>query len=123
MEQKVCKDCGERHPIDAFPSAGRGYKRTMCGPCYHKRQRKRVNKMKEWYRDIKRKNVCTRCGFKDWRALQLHHIRGTKIGNVTDMVHAGFGYDTILEEIEKCEFLCANCHQIEHYEERGFNGD
>jgi hypothetical protein len=30
------------------------------------------------------------------------------------MVNSGFSFGAIMEEINKCEVVCANCHQIEH---------
>jgi hypothetical protein len=34
------------------------------------------------------------------------------------MVRLGLSVARIKEEIEKCTILCANCHRIEHYDER-----
>jgi hypothetical protein len=32
------------------------------------------------------------------------------------LVRSGFGLAVIKREIAKCIVLCANCHEIEHYE-------
>lgn len=32
------------------------------------------------------------------------------------MTHRGWGLKKVLEEIAKCDLICANCHAIEHYE-------
>lgn len=62
---------------------------------------------------------CERCGFSDFRALEFHHSNhNEKDFNVADMIRSGSSIETILREIEKCEVLCSNCHQIEHYEKR-----
>ncbi len=34
---------------------------------------------------------------------------------VSEMVYLGFAKETILDEIESCRVLCANCHRKEHY--------
>jgi predicted DNA-binding transcriptional regulator YafY len=54
-----------------------------------------------------------RCGFDDYRALQFHHD-GDKEHNVADMLRSGFALESIKFEAQKCEVLCANCHQIHH---------
>ena len=63
---------------------------------------------------IKLSRGCAICGYNKYAsALDFHHIdRNTKIENVSTMVHNGnFSIDDILEEIGKCEVLCANCHR------------
>ncbi len=51
------------------------------------------------------------CGYdKDPAALQFDHVRGEKlveIGKVATNVSK-----RVLDEIEKCEVVCANCHAI-----------
>jgi hypothetical protein len=37
-------------------------------------------------------------------------VRGTKRGNVSDMVNNGWSMDTIVAEIAKCDVVCFNCH-------------
>lgn len=34
------------------------------------------------------------------------------------MVKNGLSIETIMSEVAKCEVICANCHQIHHYNER-----
>lgn len=58
---------------------------------------------------------CKRCGFrKHPRALQFHHTNpDEKTMGVSRMIQNSFSWDRILEEIDKCEILCANCHAVE----------
>jgi hypothetical protein len=37
-------------------------------------------------------------------------VRGTKKGNVSDMVNNGWSLETITTEIVKCDVVCFNCH-------------
>ncbi len=70
--------------------------------------------------DYKKTLACERCGFADYRALEFHHDdRHEKDFNVADMIRSDLSIEAIEREIKKCVVLCSNCHQIEHYEERG----
>lgn len=56
---------------------------------------------------------CADCGYnKDAYALQFDHIHGDKKKNVSDLIRSDYAWKTVLEEIEKCEVVCANCHAI-----------
>ena len=69
---------------------------------------------------------CERCGafnpaFMDWH----HRDPKEKSALISRLVrHASI--KKLQEEIDKCDCLCANCHRIEHYDDRSIfdnNGD
>jgi len=62
-------------------------------------------------------NPCGECGQKDIRCLDFHHIRGEKSFGLFDAPHKQIAQQRILDEINKCEVLCRNCHHIFHIEE------
>lgn len=54
---------------------------------------------------------CVRCGFDDWRALEINHKQGCpriENGNRKDWDYLKKDYDYSLVEL-----LCGNCHNIE----------
>ena len=70
------------------------------------------------WRKIKEKAIeykggcCTECGYKKHpAALQFHHLRDKKDswGQLRKK-----SWDKIIEELDKCVLMCANCHSIEH---------
>ena len=64
------------------------------------------------------KVCCAKCGINDKRVLDFHHIdESTKLFTLASRRVAGYKKSTILEEIQKCEILCANCHRKEHIKE------
>ena len=121
METRVCKSCGCEKSLDNFANAGiiKGveYKRHLCIPCYSISKQPRKQRIKEEYIEWKKTLKCNRCGFDDYRALQFHHHRD-KEHNISNMIKSGWNLISIQEEAKKCEVLCANCHQIHHFEER-----
>ena len=60
---------------------------------------------------------CIRCGFNDYRALQLDHIHGG--GAREHRLSTGvYGiYRRALKNPEEFQLLCANCNNIKRYEE------
>ena len=55
---------------------------------------------------------CVDCGERDIRCLEFdHRDRSTKTKAVALLVRDGVSWDVILEEIEKCDVRCANCHR------------
>jgi hypothetical protein len=71
-----------------------------------------------WYESVKKQYHCIICKTKDFRVLEFHHRDpATKIGNVGQMITA-YPKIKVLEEIQKCDCLCSNCHKILHYEEK-----
>lgn len=61
---------------------------------------------------------CSRCSEKHPACLDFHHRDGKKdkLGNIGEIRR--FSYRRILEEIAKCDVLCANCHRKHHWDER-----
>jgi hypothetical protein len=54
---------------------------------------------------------CVDCGEGDTTVLEFDHVKGTKLGDVSKMVHQGLSWARIHVEITKCEVRCANCHR------------
>ncbi|MBV8692451.1 MAG: hypothetical protein JO367_04845 [Actinobacteria bacterium] len=54
---------------------------------------------------------CVDCGEADPVVLDFDHVRGNKVANVSALVFGLKKWQTVLDEIDKCEVVCANCHR------------
>jgi hypothetical protein len=124
---KRCGRCGEEKPLDAFHRRGSGYQ-TWCKQCrraydaaYHQNVRpRRIEQAKArhlefaaWYASLKASKPCADCGevFHP-AAMQWDHRPGVeKVADVSDL-RAKTSRRRILEEIAKCDLVCANCHAV-----------
>lgn len=59
--------------------------------------------------DAAKAGGCVDCGEKDLVVLDLDHVRGKKVGNISAMLAGPL--PRLLAEIDKCEPRCANCHR------------
>lgn len=72
-------------------------------------------KRKEWNKEFKKTLKCARCPERYWACLQFHHKDpANKTSTINAALGRGWSIKRILEEIAKCEVLCANCHAKEH---------
>jgi hypothetical protein len=115
---KTCSVCGENKPLSDYPSEkkkGKVYYRHQCKTCYYGVYQKDQKEARiRLFIEYKMTCKCERCEESDWRALQFHHTGDLlKENNVAGMV-GRWDHKKVMNEIEKCICLCANCHQIEH---------
>ncbi len=62
---------------------------------------------------IKKERGCVDCGYNIHAvALQFDHVSGIKKASVSNLIRSDYAWKTILEEINKCEVRCANCHAV-----------
>jgi hypothetical protein len=73
-------------------------------------------KDKEFLENYKREHPCAKCGESDYRCIDLHHINPEIKKDVVSQMIGRYSRKKMLEEIEKCITLCANCHRKLHYE-------
>ena len=67
----------------------------------------------DFVRDFKRNNPCTDCGSTyPFYVMDLDHIRGTKLMDISRLVSRGASLSKLSTEIAKCDLVCANCHRI-----------
>lgn len=120
------KPCRNGHPSEHSRTASSG--RRVCRDCeragrnrYYNahRERAQINALNDRrLRHEKRQdllaflgNKCVKCGFFDWRALQIDHING---GGTREMRQLTITqrYKKIKEHPESYQLLCANCNAI-----------
>ena len=65
---------------------------------------------------------CVRCGFNDWRALQIDHINGGGNQEIKQIGATGILGKVLRGETEDYQLLCANCNWIKRYEEGEASG-
>lgn len=117
ISMKVCNLCRKR------PARSAGY----CRECNKEYQRQHYKNNKEAYKikarkykhdrlnflwEIKLGNSCVDCGEHYHPiAMDFDHVSGNKsfaVGRSAREV----GVEKLLQEIEKCELVCANCHRV-----------
>lgn len=79
------------------------------------RTKERRKGIKQWYLDIKAELGCSQCEESHPACIDFHHI-GEKDEGISRMVARGVSKERVLEEMEQCIPLCANCHRKEHYD-------
>lgn len=105
----------------------------------NERARKRIRRLKEgfpveyrkhyceshrkWRRKLRIQVIdflgekCNRCGFEDWRALQIDHVNGEgRRKRSLDGNQCRRLYKRVKESPKEYQILCANCNWIKRYE-------
>lgn len=63
--------------------------------------------------DAYKNKPCADCGNKfPSVAMDLDHVRGIKIRNVSGFVSGAYKLDLVKIELEKCDVVCACCHRV-----------
>lgn len=108
-QQKYCKN-----NRDVINERQRKYRKTEPAK-YSEARKRRRDKLRVLYNEYMSDKSCSKCGYSDRRALVWHHIDpSSKKAGVYSFISKCSAWDTILKEIEKCECLCHNCHNILH---------
>lgn len=130
MFVRRCRRCGLRKPLDEYHRWGDGHQ-TWCKLCKSKyaaahyqanRERRYAHNRRNqaefmaWYVSLKAGRPCADCGGQFHPvAMQWDHLPGSeKTACLGDLAKRG-NRRLVLEEIAKCELVCANCHAVRSY--------
>lgn len=128
----VCSTCRESLPENNFSrdkTSGRGYAYN-CKPCHNRYSRekwypknrekqlqatrisneKSLERNKQYILDYLINHSCVDCGESDPIVLEFDHVTGTKKFEISKGMSI-YTLSRIIEEINKCEIRCANCHR------------
>ncbi len=133
METKTCPKCHEPKDIEEFNwrDKAKGIRCNECRSCHsnYNKADYQKNRSKVIARSTKRKNEtkaenyakvdayllehpCVDCGETDLIVLEFDHKPGTKKkSEISKLICAGYNWDVILKEINKCDVRCANDHR------------
>jgi hypothetical protein len=124
-----CGRCGEVKAVDQFTyHACKGRRDAYCKPCrasygrehylqnkerYVRQAKERNDRVRaerlEWLLDYLAEHPCVDCGENDPIVLEFDHL-GDKEFSIAYGIN-NRRWDLVLDEIEKCEVRCANCHR------------
>jgi 5-methylcytosine-specific restriction endonuclease McrA len=82
---------------------------------YIRKAEEHQKKKKIWFENkFKEILFCSRCGEKDRRCLDFHHLDPSKKDDSIAHMIKTASYARLEAEVKKCIVLCANCHRKEH---------
>lgn len=127
---KQCSRCKEYKELPNFSkrtySSGAVGFNSFCKECnkiyqknhyknnlnYHKSRRlNRKNKIRQWKIDYLQGKFCVDCGINNIIVLEFDHLYNKKY-NIAQIHNHGVSLNNFIQEIQKCEVVCANCHRI-----------
>jgi hypothetical protein len=125
-----CGRCNEEKSVEDFAwrRRARGQRDNYCRPCraaYHREhylankeryialagQRKKalIEERTQYLVTFLREHPCVDCGEADPLVLEFDHLRDKKFAISAGL--QGRRWQDVLDEIAKCEVVCANCHR------------
>lgn len=91
-------------------------KRLRADPTYGITRHQRTRLKSQAVIDAAKRKPCADCRRTyPWYVMEFDHTRGVKARNI----NAGMGYYRLLDELAKCDVVCANCHATRTYKRRG----
>lgn len=97
-----CKDCAKRAANDMYQDAPQRILDRV-----HKRRLRNRQFLWDYYKT----HPCVDCDEDDPIVLEMDHVRGKKLGDVSKLVQNTRSLKVIEDEIAKCEVVCSNCHK------------
>jgi len=93
----------------------------LCANCHHLVHFPENNDIKNKLLDIKGTSRCKECLYTN--SLTFHHSRGIKKFNIGDVTSRRIrpAIDELVNELEKCDVICHNCHIKKHFDYNKFN--
>jgi hypothetical protein len=134
-----CGRCAREKPYDEFAwrRRARGQRDNYCRPCRaaYKRQHYLANRSRyieqaqrrkralaaeriEYLVGFLREHPCVDCGESDPVVLEFDHLRDKKFGIAQGLRDRD--WQSVLDEIAKCDVVCANCHRRRTARRGGF---
>jgi hypothetical protein len=128
---KLCHRCGQLKPLSAFHRHHRDGFQAWCKACKsevaaqhyqankarrYAHNKRRQDEFRSWYTSLKAGRPCADCAevFHP-AAMQWDHLpEHEKKAALGELVRHG-SRQRIIEEIAKCELVCANCHAVRSY--------
>jgi hypothetical protein len=105
--QSYCKVCARRRSRDHYVRNTAAYKLRVAKNNQRARSENR-RKLLEYLA----LRACVDCGLQNLAVLEFdHRAPSQKTRDVSTMVQRGFAWSTILNEMSKCDIVCANCHR------------
>jgi hypothetical protein len=134
---KRCARCGQEKPLVDFARKRARDFQPYCRPCQSEYKKEHYRKNKTAYRlSVKRRRdrlkkrlrtakdkPCADCGVKyPYYVMDFdHRDANEKLGNVTQLISWGnVSEKGLLEEIAKCDVICANCHRERTHRRRQY---
>ena len=102
-------------------TAEKARKRAYQNAWYAKNKDKRDAANSRWekknvdfFKEFKQGLACERCGEREPFCLEFHHKDPSQKDFDVSTAVRRFSRKRLMEEIDKCLILCANCHRKEH---------
>lgn len=115
---KICSNCHFEKDEGEFHWKDKNHTilNSRCKKCSNERMKELRQERYKKVQEYKTTKGCKVCGEKRHWVLDLHHIDSdTKEKGISDMLRKNCSWEKILQELSKCEVLCANCHRDYHY--------
>lgn len=75
--------------------------------------KKSINRNREIVLNVLLNGNCIDCGETNILVLDFdHRDRTTKVGHVGEIMRLGCSVENLVNEINKCDIRCSNCHRI-----------
>lgn len=141
METKKCNKClNDKCETEfSYKNKSKGKRSTICNEC----QREYKNKWyhgdtnnKELFKETRKKTKdalrtkmicfledkeCVDCGEKDIVTFEFdHRDTNDKKHSISKMIGDCFSWDNIMDEVNKCDIRCANCHRRKTAKQFGY---
>lgn len=105
LPERVCPKCGTTHS------------RRACLQCLSDRKYKSYLENTQFLREYKSSHPCTDCKrFFSWVVMEFDHRDGrqSRLELIAYRVHRSRA--KLMEEMAKCDLVCANCHRVRTYD-------
>lgn len=133
METKFCSSCKTNKLVDDFHRRGT-IRQSRCKACvkinssiHYKNNRERIGVLKtlwrkeftDWYYSLKENKPCADCGVVfHVEAMEWDHLPGFEKKACLSSLFQRKDKNGIIEEVKKCQLVCANCHAVRTYKRR-----